>query len=134
MNIKGYEIKEITEIKIHPLSKEEIEEGKKNRAKEQEKWFKVEPIYMFVKREDFIKFIKNYPRKLDCDVCGISDPPLITYNDSELANRWPYSIVAKTWAYSDTPGDYFYIPPQERNYYILVNYEEVFNSKTGYKE
>ncbi|HHX31083.1 MAG TPA: hypothetical protein GX712_00640 [Bacteroidales bacterium] len=24
-------------------------------------------------------------------------------NDFELANRWPYSVVAHTWAYSDDP-------------------------------
>jgi hypothetical protein len=132
--LKDYNIKEICDFTIYKLTDEEIEEGKKNRTKEREKWFKIEPIYMPVSKEDFIKFIKTYPRKLDYDVCGICDPPIITYNDFELANRWPYSIVAKTWAYSDNPTDYYYEPPEERSYYILVNYERVFNSKTGYKE
>ena len=128
------EAKENTKAEFCPLSEKEIEEGKKNRAKDEEKWFKVEPIYMLVLREDFIKFIKNYPRKLDCDVYGISNPSLVTYNDFELANRWPYSIVAKTWNYSDDPKNYFYKPLEERSYYVMVNYERVFNSKTGYKE
>jgi hypothetical protein len=132
--LKDYNIKEICDFTIYKLTDEEIEERKKNKAKEREKWFKIEPIYMPVSKEDFTKFIKTYPRKLDCDVCGICDPAMITYNDFELANRWPYSIVAKTWAYSDNPTDYCYEPPEERSYYILVNYEEVFNSKTGYKE
>ena len=30
----------------------------------------------------------------------------ISYNDFDLANRWPYSIVANTWAYDDNPDDH----------------------------
>ena len=101
---------------------------------EREKWFTIEPIFMPVNKEDFIKFIKKYPRKLETDAFRACDPPLITYNDFELANRWPYSIVAKTYAYDASPGDYYYEPPESRLYYILVNYEKLFDNRTGYKE
>ena len=78
--------------------------------------------------------MKNYPRKLDCDVCGICDPPSITYNDFVLANRWPYSVVASTFSYDDNPDGYCYEPDEERIYRVVENFEELFESKTGYVE
>lgn len=81
-------------------------------------YYSVIPIKKEVTREEFNEFLKNYPRSLEVDVCGIYEPPCISYNDFELADRWPYSVVAKTWAYS---------------YIIMVNYKEVFDSRTGNK-
>ena len=95
-----------------------------------EYFYTVEPEMKNVSKSEFLDFIKNYPRKLEVDCCGICDPPRISYNDFELANRWPYSVVAKTWAYDDKPGDYFYCPEEERDYSIMINYDECFNSKT----
>jgi hypothetical protein len=94
-------------------------------------FYTTEPIMKRVSKEEFLEFIKNYPRRLIKDCNGICDPPSITYNDFELANRWPYSIVASTFVYSDDPQDYYYMPDEERVYSIVANYEEVFNSKTG---
>ena len=94
-------------------------------------FYTVEPIQKKVSKSEFQEFINNYPRKLERDICGISDPPSITYNDFELANRWPYSVVANTWVYSDDPQDYFYVPEEDRGYYIVINYNECFDSKTG---
>ena len=99
--------------------------------KSQEFFYTTKPIYKKVSKEEYLNFIYNYPRDLEGDICGISDPPLITYNDFELANRWPYSVVAKTWDYNDTPGHYYYEPEEKRDYIIMSNYEEVFNSRTG---
>lgn len=96
-------------------------------------FYTVEPVYKKVRIQEFKEFLKNYPRKLECDCCGICEPPSITYNDFELANRWPYSVVAKTFAYDDKPGDYFYEPEDERYYSIMINFDEVFASKTGNK-
>lgn len=98
---------------------------------DQDKYYSIEPINKKVTKEEFKEFLKNYPRKLVCDVCGISEPPAVSYNDFELADRWPYSVVAHTWAYEDEPGSYYYASEKERDYYIMVNYEEVFNSRTG---
>ena len=102
--------------------------------KEQEFFYTVEPKEKRVTKEAFEEFIKHYPRKLEFNVTGICDPPAISYNDFELANRWPYSVVARTYAYSDTPGDYYYKPEQERYYAVMENFAEVFSSKTGNKE
>lgn len=94
-------------------------------------FYTAEPIMKSVTKEEFIKFITKYPRKLVKDVCGICDPPSVSYNDFELSNRWPYSVVASTCLYDDNPDDYFYCPEDERSYVIVENYEELFKSKTG---
>jgi len=99
--------------------------------KTQDYFYTIEPIVKRVSKDEFLEFIKKYPRSLKRDCCGICDPPSITYNDFELANRWPYSIVASTFAYSDDQQDYWYEPDEKRVYSIVTNYEEVFNSKTG---
>lgn len=96
--------------------------------------YTVEPIYKEVSKEEFVAFINNYPRALIRDVCGICDPPAVSYNDFELANKFPYSIVARTSLYSDNPNDYLYETEDSRVYEILINYQECFDSKTGYKE
>ena len=98
------------------------------------KFYTTEPKYKRVSKEEFAKFLKNYPRKLDRDVCRICDPPSITCNDFKLANRWPYSVVASTFAYDDNPDGYYYKPEEERIYRIIENFEELFASKTGYEE
>jgi hypothetical protein len=97
----------------------------------EDKYYSINPIKKKVTKEEFNEFLNKYPRRLTCDVCGISDPPAISYNDFKLADRWPYSIVANTWAYDDDPNGYFYEPEEKRDYYIVENYEEVFNSRTG---
>ena len=101
--------------------------------KPREFYYSVEPIEKRVTREEFDEFLKNYPRSLVRDVCGISGPPSVTYNDFELADRWPYSVVARTWLYSDEPGDYFYEPQDKRSYIVVVNHNELFDSRTGNK-
>ena len=131
---KDFEFKGICNFTIHELTEEEKVARKQRAKKEREKWFKIEPIFKEVSKEEFENFIKTYPRKLDCDVCGISDPPSISYNDFELANRWPRSVVASTMGYSDDPSDYWYTPEEDRHYKVLENYKELFEARTGYKE
>ena len=96
-------------------------------------YYSVEPIEKKVSEEEFLHFINNYPRKLERDVIGMCDPPGISYNDFELADRWPYSEVAFGHLWSDDPDDYFYCPKEERKYRIMENFEEVFASRTGNK-
>ena len=98
------------------------------------KWFSIEPKYQRVSYGEFKKFISKYPRDLERNVYGVSDPPYVSYNDFELANRWPYSIVASTFLYVIDPKDIYYVAPEKRTYKIMTNFEEVFNSRTGYKE
>ena len=97
----------------------------------QEYFYTAQPIRKNVTKQEFIEFINNYPRPLTKDVFGVCDPPAISYNDFELANRWPYSIVASTHLYSDDPNDYYFEPEDDRSYIIVENYKELFNSKTG---
>ena len=102
-----------------------------NKMKPQEFFYTCDPIMKKVTKQEFIDFINSYPRKLERDVFGACDPPSVTYNDFELANRWPYSVIASTMLYSDKPDDYWYAPEEERTYNIMINYQEVFLSKTG---
>ena len=94
-------------------------------------YYSVEPIYKEVSEEEFLHFINNYPRKLERDVTGICDPPAISYNDFELADCWPYSVVASEHLWPDDPNHYFYCPKEERKYTIIENFEEVFASRIG---
>ena len=96
-------------------------------------YYGVEPKFIRVSKEEFMSFLNNYPRKLERDVYGACDPPSVTYNDFELADRWWYSVVASTLLYDDTPGSYWYEPEEDRVYKVMVNYEEVFASRTGNK-
>jgi len=98
------------------------------------KFYTAEEKNKYVSRDEFKDFVDNYPRKLDRDVYAVYEPPLLTYNDFELANRWPYSVVAWTFLYDDEPGSYYYCPETEKKYGILENFEECFDSKTGFKE
>ena len=107
---------------------------KVEKAKESNPFYTAEPIWKSVKKEEFDSFIENYPRELCCNVNAMCDPPSVTFNDFALANRWPYSVVATTHAYDDEPGKYFYCPEEDRAYSTVTNFEELFESKTGYKE
>ena len=55
--------------------------------------------YKEVSKEEFDKFIQEYPNKLERDVTGICEPPLATYNDFTIASKWPESVVAKVDLY-----------------------------------
>jgi hypothetical protein len=46
-----------------------------------------------VNQQQFEEFIKTYPCRLERDVYGAFEPPLVTYNDFTEGN-WPESVVA----------------------------------------
>lgn len=95
----------------------------------QNRFYTVEPIWKSVTEEEFEDFVKSYPRKLEERYKMICSPPAISYNDFELANKWPYSVVAKTFLYTDDERDMWYIPEEKRTYIIMENYEKVFESR-----
>ena len=97
-------------------SKEEYEYIKSN--------IKTKPQTKEVTKQEFIDFCNSYPHDLIRDVCGISDPPAISYNDFEIG-WWPLSVVASTYAYDDNTEDYFYEPEEKRSYSIVINHEEL---------
>lgn len=95
------------------------------------KFYTIEPIWKDVSLEEYQSFLDSYPRKLRFDVYAVCEPPSCTYNDFELANRWPYSVIARNSG--GEPCEYYgwdYV----KTYQICVNFEELFNSKTGYVE
>jgi hypothetical protein len=47
-----------------------------------------------VTKVEFDAFVAAYPRPLVRDVFGAFEPPLVTYNDFNLAPKWPESVVA----------------------------------------
>ena len=92
---------------------------------EHKEYYTVKPELVEVTEEQFKEFVSNYPNKLDVDCCGISDPPLVTYNDFSIATHWPWSIVAEYHAGepNECQGwDY------KRDYKIASNYKEVLTS------
>ena len=107
--------------------------GKGEKPMSDNPYYTVKPKKVSVSESAFKAFLTNYPRKLDYDCNATCDPPAISYNDFELADRWPYSVVASTHAYDDDPDGYYYEKPEDRQYVVMENYEEVFASKTGYK-
>lgn len=58
-----------------------------------------------VGKDEFDAFIAAYPRPLDINVSGISEPPTKSYNDFTLGN-WPESVVASVSLFEIYPkGD-----------------------------
>jgi len=76
-----------------------------------------------VSKPEFWEFVKNYPRKLEMDIYGVCDPPVVTFNDFSLG-VWPKSVVARTWKYDDDPDGHFYEPEENRKYYIECDQPE----------
>ena len=105
------------EIILKVSSKEEYEYIQSN--------IKTKPQTKEVTKQEFIDFCNSYPRSLARDVCGISDPPAVSYNDFEIG-WWPLSVVASTHLYADNPEDYFYTPEEKRFYSIVINYKELY--------
>ena len=54
-------------------------------------------------KDELDHFVKAYPRKLERDVFGAYEPPLVTFNDFTLGG-WPDSVVA-SFSAPYRPGD-----------------------------
>ena len=63
-----------------------------------------------VTRREFDAFISSYDGKLVRDMCGIYEPPVLSYNDFKVADRWPASVVA--WVSMGLP------PRSMKKYYL----------------
>ena len=84
----------------------------------------IEKQFKDVTKQEFDEFIASYPRHLERDVCGICEPPAVSYNDLEIG-WWSRSIVASTMLYSDNPKDSYYEPEDKSVYRIVTNYEDL---------
>jgi len=87
--------------------------------------YTVQPIMRIVSKEEYLDFVRNYPRELISDVCGICDPPYVSYVDPEITCQ----IVAGHHKYDEDPSGYFYCPPEEIDYKIMENHQEVYDSR-----
>jgi hypothetical protein len=70
-------------------------------------------------KEEFVKFLENYPNKLEQDFYMDA----ISFNDFSLAEKWPASVVAM-----------IYLPmarSESSTYAIATNMDEVFTSMKG---
>ena len=83
-----------------------------------------------VSKKEFEKFLINYPNKLDIDICNISEPPYISFNDFSIG-KYPHSTVASTFLYYDNPEEYLYEPESKREYKILTkgDYKKVLKGE-----
>ena len=53
-----------------------------------------------VTKQELLDFLNAYPRSaLHYDCCGISEPPLRSWNDFSEGKVWPESMVAKAHRY-----------------------------------
>lgn len=92
---------------------------------QENKWYTAKPEFKEVSKEEFLSFLKTYPRNIISDFFMDT----VSYNDFELADKWPYSIIAtKNLGYFSTTED------EDTIYRICVNHEELFTTKTGYTE
>lgn len=99
----------------------EKQDAKKTENTSEQKWFisTIKAKFERVNKDAFKTFLKKYPRKLDRDF--FMDK--YTYNDFELACRWPWSIVAMQTL------NYFAEDPEDREIFeICANVEEMFSS------
>lgn len=79
-----------------------------------------------VEFEEFKKFIDNYPRELVINFDHGIERTVICYNDYALAPDLDFSSVAETYVYYYGEN----IPRSEREYYIVPNHEDLYNSRT----
>ena len=99
------------------------------RTLRQEYYYTVDPVWTSVTQAQFDTFRHNYPRELVEDASRTQYPTIISFNDYELADKNPFSIVAECEAVFNSSG--------ERTGYtkfkIMSNFAAVYASKTGNK-
>ena len=82
-----------------------------------------------ITEEDFNDFLANYPRPLVEDASRTITPTVISFNDYQLADKNPFSIVAECQEVYDDDGELI----GHNNFKVMTNYAACFNSRTGNK-
>lgn len=99
------------------------------RTLRQEYYYTVDPVWTSVTQAQFDTFRHNYPRELVEDASRTQYPTIISFNDYQLADKNPFSIVAECEAVFNSSG--------ERTGYtkfkVMSNFAAVYASKTGNK-
>ena len=75
--------------------------------------------------DTFKEFVNNYPRDLIVNFDHGRTRTVILYNDYKLAPDLDFSAIAETYVYYYDEN----IPRSEREYYIVINHEDLYNSK-----
>lgn len=78
--------------------------------------------FVRVTKEEFENFIKNYPSKLEEHWIFFCTPAIITWNDFSAGRKYPETIVAKTYDYSD-PVEYG-TKESDKEYLIKIKMKE----------
>jgi hypothetical protein len=78
--------------------------------------------FIKVSREDYLDFIRKYPKPLEWNCTGICESPLGSWNDFSDGAVWPESIVAKEIRNWMTPNGELdnSMPGKYWEYYILL--------------
>jgi hypothetical protein len=99
------------------------------RTLRQEYYYTVDPVWTNVTQEQFDTFRHDYPRPLVEDASRTQYPTIISFNDYQLADKNPFSIVAECEAVFNSNG--------ERTGYtkfkVMSNFAAVYESRTGNK-
>ena len=99
------------------------------RTLRQEYYYTVDPVWTNVTQAQFDTFRHDYPRPLVEDASRTQYPTIISFNDYELADKNPFSIVAECEAVFNSSG--------ERTGYtkfkVMSNFAAVYASRTGNK-
>jgi len=99
------------------------------RTLRQEYYYTVDPVWTNVTQAQFDTFRHNYPRPLVEDASRTQYPTIISFNDYQLADKNPFSIVAECEAVFNSSG--------ERTGYtkfkVMSNFAAVYASRTGNK-
>jgi hypothetical protein len=77
---------------------------------------KYQKYWREVSKEEFDRYISEYPLPLEKDVIHICEPPLLTYNDFSDGKMWP-AMVAKAQLYDGSEyhggrSPVYYLPNQ----------------------
>jgi len=99
------------------------------RTLRQEYYYTVDPVWQTVTQVQFDTFRHNYPRELVEDASRTQYPTIISFNDYELADKNPFSIVAECEAVYNSSGE----RTGYTNYKVMSNFADVFASRTGNK-
>ena len=99
------------------------------RTLRQEYYYTVDPVWQTVNQTQFDDFRHNYPRGLVEDTDRTQYPTITSFNDYELADKNPFSIVAECEAVYNAQGE----RTGYTNFKVMSNFAAVYASRTGNK-
>lgn len=75
-----------------------------------------------VTKKEFDKFIEEYPNKLNYHIVAFIDPPIKSYFDETLKEKYPKNIVAQvSMDYMDNDGNILKVTDESFYEYFIKN-------------